>query len=125
MDLQNYYTKTEANNRFAAKSGTATAGNIVTWNKDGEVADSGIGVSDKVGEDDDKIPTSRAVFDAVETKIPIVAEAQEDEIPLLYSAGDLKSSGKKITTTLGEDDTTVPTSKAVNDKLTWSTWPAN
>lgn len=125
VDLQNYYTKTEANDTFAAKSGTATPGNIVTWNEEGKVVDSGIGVADTVGEDDDKIPTSRAVFEAVEAKIPLVADAQEDEIPLFYTAGDLKASGKKITTTLGEDDTTVPTSKAVSDKLTWSTWPTN
>jgi len=96
---------------------------------DGEIAlfnltNKDIRTSDKtivttMGSDDATVPTSKAVVDSMiskETNVTAINDTgiADGEIAVFnLSAKDIRTSDKTIVTTLGADDTSVPTSKAV------------
>lgn len=58
-----------------------------------------------------------AVTPSIENNVTKTGNITDDHIILGYSDGVVKDSNKTITTTLGSDNTTIPTSKAVKDAI--------
>ena len=85
---------------------------------------SSITIVTTLGADDTTVPTSKAVKDVTDGKIPKTTNITalnetgiaDGEICVFNPTNkDIRTSDRTIVTTLGSDDTTVPTSKAVKD----------
>lgn len=149
VDMSNYYTKGEADGKFATssdlaevddkvsvkleKEGTRTADVLLVWGSDDtKVKGSGKKISTSVNDNANEIPTSKAVYGKLADKMPKVASGVQGEILVRDANGFAENSGVTIGQDMIEDDgttTAIPTaddvSKYVKNMLKWSTWPAN
>lgn len=149
VNMDNYYTKGEADDKFATtsdlaevddkvsvkleKEGTRTADVVLVWGSDDtKVKGSGKKISTSVNDNANEIPTSKAVYGELADKMPKVASGVQGEILVRDANGFAENSGVTIGQDMIEDDGTtfaIPTaddvSKYVKNMLKWSTWPAN
>ncbi len=149
VNMDNYYTKGEADGKFATtsdlaevddkvsvkleKEGTRTADEVLVWGSDDtKVKGSGKKISTSVNDNANEIPTSKAVYGELADKMPKVESGGQGEILVRDANGNAENSGVTIGQDMIEDDAnqmTIPTaddvSKYVKNMLKWSTWPAN
>ncbi len=149
VNMDNYYTKGEADGKFATsddlaevddkvsvkleKEGTRTADEVLVWGSgDTKVKGSGKKISTSVNDNANEIPTSKAVYGELADKMPKVESGVQGEILVRDANGNAENSGVTIgQDMIGDDesDLTIPTAKDVGDyvknMLKWSTWPAN
>jgi microcystin-dependent protein len=102
-----------------------TDGNIPQWNgADSKTLKDGLGLETSITEVDTAVPTSQAVKTYADGKIAKTTyieslnetDIADGQIAVFNKTNkDIRTSGKTIVTTLGSDDTTVPTSKSVKD----------
>lgn len=149
VDMSGYYTKDEADGKFATtsdlasvddkvsvkleKEGNRTANEVLMWGADDtKVKGSGKKISTSVNDNANEIPTSKAVYDELANKMPKIDSGVKDEILVRDANGFAENSGVTIGQDMIEDDEntmTIPTSydvgQYVRNMLKWSTWPAN
>ena len=147
--MDNYYTKSEADDKFATtsdlagvddkvsvkleKEGTRTADVVLVWGSDDtKVKGSGKKISTSVNNNANEIPTSQAVVNKLADYMPKVESGVQGEILVRDANGFAEDSGVTIGQDMIEDDAnsqTIPTSydvgQYVRNMMKWSTWPAN
>ena len=149
VNMDNYYTKGEADGKFATtsdlagvddkvsvkleKEGTRTADVVLVWGSDDtKVKGSGMKISTSVNNNANEIPTSKAVVNKLANYMPKVESGGKGEILVRDANGFAENTGVTIGQDMIEDDgndMTIPTTMDVGDyvknMLKWSTWPAN
>ena len=149
VNMDNYYTKSEADDKFATtsdlagvddkvsvkleKEGTRTADVVLVWGSDDtKVKGSGKKISTSVNNNANEIPTSQAVVNKLADYMPKVESGVQGEILVRDANGFAEDSGVTIGQDMIEDDAnsqTIPTSydvgQYVRNMMKWSTWPAN